>query len=361
MRRISFIIVATLSLAFSACQWRPLEDPSAAVELEVAVELKAILNVNVSVYNELITPQKIETDMIRVLFYDPGTHKLISQAFLSEKSWHTDSEGNKIPVLGGNVNVGVGKFDMLCYNFDTPDTFIRGENDITTIEAYTNEVPASIKAKYKDLEDISVLYEPDHVIVARDIGLEITPHTGLLVIETEATTIVDTYYIQIRVEGAQYASDASAILTGMSPSNRFGLAQREEDNPSAVYFVLQKSKDLKIKGGNQDVICNTFNTFGRIYHDKAKSGAKADDSNADKESALKVTFNVIRTDGKAYDFIVTKEEMEEIFDSEDARERHWLIINKTIVIEKPDTPPGGGGGFNPEVEDWQDEEGEVVI
>lgn len=348
MRKLS-IIFAVLFVAAS-CEWRPLEEPSPTVELAVAVELKAVLNVNVSVYNEFIPAAKIETEMIRVMFYDPNSHKLVSQAFLSERSVRYDEDGHPVPVLGGDVNVSAGKYDMICYNFDTPDTFIRGENDITTLEAYTSEVPASIKSKYKGFEDIEVMYEPDHVIVARDIGLEITPHTGLLLIETEATTIVDTYYIQVRIRGAQYASDASAILSGMSPSNFFGLAEREPQNPSAVYFNMQKSQDLNIRDDNKDVLCTTFNTFGKIYN--SSGGTKAD-------SDLLVTFNVIRSDGKAFDFEIN---MNDIFLTEDALERHWLLIDAVIDIPKPDDPSGGGGGgFNPEVEDWDNQEGEVVI
>lgn len=368
MFRRPLTVFSALAILATSCEWRPLEDPSPSIELAVVVELKAVLNVNVSVYNELIPVPKIETDMIRVMFYDPDSHKLVSQAFLSEKTERYDDEGHRVPCLGGDVNISVGKYDMICYNFDTPDTFIRGENDITTLEAYTSEVPASIKAKYKGLEDTDVLYEPDHVIVARDIGLEIVPHTGLLVIETEATTIVDTYYIQVRIQGAQYASDASAILSGMSPSNYFGLAEREVDNPSAVYFNMQKSQDLNIREENKDVLCTTFNTFGKIYHNidngaadsRKGDGTKADDDITPEDSDLRVTFNVIRTDGKAFDFEIN---MNDIFMTENALKRHWLLIDAIIDIPKPEVDPqgGGGGGFNPEVEDWEDQEGEVVI
>ncbi len=367
MSRSPLILFPTIALLAASCERRPLVDPSPTVELAVVIELKAVLNVNVSVYNEFIPVPKIETEMIRAMFYDPETHKLVSQAFLSEKTERYDEEGRLVPCLGGDVNISPGKYDMICYNFDTPDTFIRGENDITTLEAYTGEVPASIKAKYEGLEDTAVLYEPDHVIVARDIGLEITPHTGLLVIETEATTIVDTYYIQVRVQGAQYASDASAILSGLSPSNYFGLAERETDNPSAVYFNMQKSRDLNIQEENKDVLCTTFNTFGKIYHNldngtsdsRTGTGTKAGDGSTPEGSDLYVTFNVIRSDGKAFDFEI---DMNDIFMTENALKRHWLLIDSVIDIPKPDTPSGGeGGGFNPEVEDWQDQEGEVVI
>lgn len=354
IKRLWLILLTFVAmLAAASCQLRPLEDPEDNIELKVVIELKTVLNINTSVYNSHIPTPKLSSTMFRVLFYDPETGKLVNQAFLTEPA--VNSQGKEC--LGGSVNIQPGTYDMICYNFDVPDTYIRGESDISTLQAYTNAIPGGIKSKSdgegetkaKAGENEDILYEPDHVIVARDIGLKITPHTGLLVIETEATTIVDTYYIQVKCEGVQYATSASAVLSGLSPSNHFGLAQRDEEEPCSVYFALQKSVDDNIKEGVRDVLCTTFNTFGKIYHE-------AGDTKTD--SSVSITFTV-SNGSKVYDYDF---DLNDIFLTEDAIERHWLLIDKTIVVPAPDPGPvTGGGGFNPEVGEWEEEHGSIVI
>lgn len=349
---IRIFLIAAAAVLSGACQLRPLEDPSAELELRVQVELKTVLNVNTSIYNTKIPVPTINTDMIRVMFYDPDTHQLITQAFISEK---VEQEG-KSPTISGTVNIDPGTYDMICYNFDTPDTFVRNENDITTIEAYTSEVSTSIKSQFApSLPDgTDIYYIPDHVIVAREMGLEIKPHTGLLVIETEATTIVDTYYIQVCANNITNVASASAVITGMTPSNKFGIDERQTDKPCAVWFQLVASTDEKITGGNQNVLCATFNTFGKIYHD-TDSGSKAV---YPEDSEFVITYTTSGSSSKTYEY---RYDMNEIFMSEDALERHWLIINDTVDVPEPDPGPSGGGGFTPTVDDWDDETGDIVI
>lgn len=349
MRKFRYILVAACALIAASCQLRPLEQGEESIELQVVVELRTVLNINTAIYNKNLPIPTLKSDMFRVLFYDPDTGKLVNQAFLSEPTKTDDGKD----ALGGDVTIMPGTYDMVCYNFDMPDTFVDGLEDISTLRAYTNEIPESIKARYtKDgpSDDATVInYEPDHVLVARDIGLVIAPHTGLLVIETEATTVVDTYYLQVRIKGAQYTSSASAVLSGMSPSVHFGANYRDEEKPCSVYFELQKSTDPKIVDDNKDVLCNTFNTFGKIYDKDTKA-----------DSDLQIKFNVVRTDGEPFEYVF---DMNDIFLTEDALERHWLILNAVIDVPEPDPTPGGGGsgGFNPEVDPWDEEQGEIVI
>lgn len=343
-------ILLTLACAFAAfgCQLRPLEEPGDVVELKVVVNVKSVLNVTEGIYNSKIPVPTISTGMIRVLFYDPATGQQVGQAFLSEETVNSRGE----TCLGGSIEIKPGTYDMICYNFDTRDTFVRGDVNRESLQSYTGAVSSQILSRYGSLSagTGSVNYTPEHFIVSRDMNLRISPHTGTLVIETEATTIIDTYYIQVRVEGVQYASAASAVLSGMAPSNHFGIAQRDDDPTCGVYFELMKSTDENIQAENKDVLCTTFNTYGKVYHDGPKAQTKAD-------SELSITFNVV-SGSKSYDYTF---DMNDIFDSEDAIKRHWLLINKTIVVPEPDPGPSGGGGFNPEVGPWEHEEGEIII
>ena len=257
-------------------------------------------------------------------------------------------------MLTGTLNISHGNYDMLVYNFDTQNMRIAAETNKDRIVASTDELPYSLKALYlgnttkaegeEEIDDIDLRYEPDHLFVARENDLRISPHDTLVVINTEATTIIDSYYMQIRVEGMQYASSATAVVTGLSPSNYFGLNERTEDPSIGIAFDLNKSIDPRIAGDNKDVLCAVFNTFGKIP-----------DSNSD----LRVTFNVVDVAGNLLRYETS---LNQVFLTEDAIERHWLLINDTITIEDPDKDkPQAGGGFQPTVDDWEEEYGEIAL
>lgn len=348
---IKSLTIAVLAVVAVSCQWRPLEDPSDAIELKVVIELRAVNNITQNIYNKKIPIPPIESEMFRVIFYDHQTGKEITQAFLSEPT--VNSEGKSC--LGGTVNVSPGKYDMVCYNFDISDTFIRHEDKINTMQAYTRSISDAVKARYNnaknanggstkaiDFDNDDILHCPEHVVVAREIGLEIKPHSGTIVIETEANTVVDTYYVQVHVDGLQYASSASAIISSMAPSNHIGLNERDTLKDCAIFFTLQPSTDDHITGSNKDVLCTLFNTFGKIYS---------------IHSDLAITFNVVSIDGSIFDYVI---DMDDIFETEDALKRHWLLIDKTIVIPAP-IGPSGGGGFNPEITDWEEIHGGMIL
>jgi hypothetical protein len=149
----------------------------------------------------------------------------------------------------------------------------------------------------------------------------------------------------------QYASDATAVLTDLSPSNKFALDERKFDEYAATFFEMHRSVDTNIRADNQDVLCATFNTFGK----------RPDDIAPIAESQLYVTFNVITVDGKKVEMTV---DMDEIFRSKEAVEKHWLLIDKEFVIPEPDKPAppiGDGGMFDPDEENWEREEGNIEL
>lgn len=350
-KRIVRIFMALVLLAsFAACQRRPLEDMQEQVKIRVKVNIRAIANITTHVYNEHIPVPDLNTDMMRVMVYDPETKGLLTQSFIFNKE--IDDEGNQ--VLSGNLNISYGDYDLVIYNFDTPTTQVTNENNENRILAYTPEISPAMRNRYfgtkadpsePDYSNMLINYEPDHLVVAREHNLHVSPHDTVVVISTTATTIVDTYYIQIRVENAQFmaADGATAVISGLSPSNRFGPNIRTEDPSAAVVFNLYKSTDPNIPGANKDVICATFNTFGKI-----------DNASSD----LYVTFNIVDTAGNLQTYSTN---LNTIFQSEDAIERHWLIINEVFTLEPPTPTTGGGGGFQPKVDDWEEEEGNMVI
>ena len=343
--------VAALLLTLVACERRPLNEPSEYVQIRVRVDIKTVANVMVDIYNKNIPVPDLNTDMMRVLVYDPVTKKLLTQSFISGKSYAEDGS----QILTGTLNIAYGNYDILVYNFDTPVTQVMSESDEDDILAYTSEIPAAQKARYSgrtkadgdgidDLMDLDMRYEPDHLLVAREHNLRVSPHDSLIVISTEAHTVIDSYYLQIHVGGMQYASSAMAVISGLSPSNHIGLNERTEDPSVAVAFDLLKSTDPNLPGENKDVLCAIFNTFGKI---------------PEITSDLIVTFNVIDVAGNLQQFQTS---LDKVFLTEDAILRHWLLIDETWVIDNPlpDEPPTNGG-FQPIVDDWEEEYGEIVL
>lgn len=361
LRRI-FLAVAIL-LAAVGCERRPLLDQSEAVAIKIKVNVKAVTNVNTNIRSSvklygtnttLWDPklEQLDPQMMRVLVYDPVTEKLLAQSFIT--STEVDEAGNK--VFNGNLGISHGNYNFLVYNFDTPTTQVTAENSEASILAYTNEISPNLKAKYLGTkaeddyyEDMSIRYEPEHLLVANEKDVRISPHDTLVVVETVANTIVDTYYLQVRVKGLQFASSATAVISGLSPSNHIGYNERTIDPTAAVVFEMQKGQDLSLDGDNKDVLCAVFNTFGKIK---------------ETSSNLYVTFNVYDSAGNLLQYSAN---MDTIFNSEEAIKYHWLIIDDSyLVIDIPDPqggdkPQTGNGGFQPQVDDWDEEVGEISL
>ena len=58
--------------------------------------------------------------------------------------------------------------------------------------------------------------------------------------------------------------------------------------------------------------------------------------------------------------------LDDVFKTEEAILYHWLIVDEScLVIDIPDPgvnpPTPGNGGFQPQVDDWEEEEGTMVL
>lgn len=350
-KRMNIALLVLLALVLAAgCHRRPLLEMQEKVRIRITIDIKAVPNVTTGIYNEKIPVPDLTTDMMRVLLYDSENKNLLTQSFISNKEY--DEEGNQ--VFNGELSINYGTYDLLVYNFDTPTTQVTSENNEMNILAYTPEISSSMRsrilggAKADDegtpLDDLgTILYEPDHLMVAHENSLDIAPHDSVVVIKTTASTIIDTYYLQIHVVGMQYASSATAVISGLSPSNHFGIPLRTDDPTASEAFDLYKSTDDNIAGENKDVLCAVFNTFGKI---------------PDVSSNLFVTFNVVDVAGNLQTYTAS---LDTVFKTEDAIERHWLLITDTFIITPPVIDGGGSGGFQPKVDEWEEEEGTITL
>ena len=320
-------------LLLVSCEHRPLLEPDGDTILKVHLNTDSINNVTCNIYNENIQRPVITSDMLRVFLYDKSGSPLLSQKFISDKS--TDERG--FETLSGRLPVSQGLYGLLAYNFDVDATYIADERNFHTVRAYTEEIPLGLYARFGSRADAleKVFYQPEHVMVSADPAVRIHPHHQEKLLEMDARTVIQSYYIQIRIKGHEYLASnaaAQAVLSGLSQSILLKDGTQVKE-PTSVYFELQRSMDKKRSDVPQTVICAVFNTFGRID---------------EIQSELQVTFSVLARNGKTHQKVVN---MTPVFQTEDARLRNWLLIDE--VWEIP-ADMGVDGGFGPMVDAWED-------
>ena len=342
MRMKSVISLALLLCgALVSCVRRQLEDPDFGTTLNVNVNISAIANVSCKVYNSKIPLPQINPEVMRVLFYDIHRDRLVAESFISDVV--TDPEG-KMSVRG-NLSILPGDYRMIIYQFGTESTQIDRYESYDNANAYTGalseEALRALQLRSGSAFDgQTIRYQPDHIIAARSEHESIPYHAGVYTITAEASSLVESYYLQVKVNGLQWVSSAKAVLSSMVPSVNLSTLEKDCENPCAIYTPLLKSDD-----NGTPVVCNVFNTFGRV---------------PDSTNKLEVTFELQTIDGK---MLKKSYDISDLFESKECIENHWLLIEDTIEVPEPDDPhPGGGGGlFDPVVDDWEEEHHEIEL
>ena len=329
IRLAALLLVCTLLAG--ACQRRPFSSRNTGVNLVLKINTRIVNQVDVALPANM-----------RVGMYNPDNHSLSYADFVGPE--------------GGYISPEPGTYDILVYNFETESTILRGEDDFLKAEAYTNEISPYLKGQIRPLleqrrklrqerlaassvsetaatdDEERVVYEPDHLFVGRVKGQEI-PQLLLeegdreIVIEVEATSIVETWKIEIRgVQGAEYISSISAIISGQAAST-YLYSGEDSDESVSVYFTMQTNR---ARTSDEGMIMGSFNTFGK------KPGV---------ESELSLDVSITDSGGNTYDlhYDITSDFL-------DNPER-VIVIEDDISI---DPPSSGGGGFDPSVEDWDD-------
>ncbi len=303
---------------------RPISDE---IEVRVVLNTDGVSNITGDSYNQKLPKPSMTSEMLRVLFYAPENGRLMAQCFLSQKT--LSPEGYEL--LYGRTHLPPGDYLLLAYNFDTKAIRVEHENRLSEINAFTPKIPDYLHALLPDSSVGKVFQQPEHLLVARK-EVRIAESDRMQIVEAEAHTIVETYYLQVRVRGLRHASTVKATISGMSASTRFGIDQRSEED-SKIMFDLSGSVDPRIEEENQDVLCTLFNTFGKLET---------------APSELTVRFDLLTHNDTQY---VKTFDIAPIFLTEDARERHWLLIDYVLDIPEPSQT---GGGFDPGTTDWDE-------
>lgn len=268
-----------------------------------------------------------------MLFFGENEDVIAAEGFITDVSF--DENGNRI--VSGEVMLAPGSYRMLIYDFGTEETLIRNYYSWDKAEAYTDPAPSAVLNKYstKGKDAPNILMQPEHLVVARNVCETVPYHNGICTIYADASSVVESWYIQVKVDGLEYVTSAQAVLSGMVRANLIATGTRVNDPEASVWFNLQKSDD---KGKN--VICAVFNTFGRI---------------PESDNNFEVTFDLAVKGGTS---VRKTFDISNLFLTENAVKHHWLLLEDTIKVEPPKDL---GGAFEPKVDDWEDEQKDIVI
>lgn len=360
MRRLGNIFLALALLMAVACEKRPLVDLCNTHYVRVYVD-EQIPNVTKGFYNEdYVRPLYDSPDVLRIVLADPETGDVRAERFLRNRG-----EDERGVFYDGYIIADPGTYTMMAYNFDTESTIIRESNNHLNAKAYTNEIASHLRTKIASRAKRQgksgqasiperIVYDPDHLF-ASNCGKVYVPYIEnidtLTTMEGEffkASSIVKSYYLQIKVKGMEYATSSVGLMTGLSGSAWVNGAGMDEGDPVTVYFEMQPGESpaagmVKSDDGESMTVYTTFSTFGKI---------------PDAVNKLEITFDFMTVYGESHSETL---DVTHVFATKEAVENQWLLLDHTIEIPDPPPASGGGGGFSPGVDEWGDVNADITI
>lgn len=333
--RAAVLILAAALLSIVSCQRRPLEELGGGTRtrIRITVRTDGIRNVTSDIYNSSVPVPELVTEAMHVVFFDESG-RIAAETYLT--ATERDAEGNTVFV--GDVNVVPGTYRIYACSFGAESTLVQGPTAWESDLAYAVDVSENVAAACADIvpQGESLTLCPDHLFVARLPQETIPAVSDIYTVCADARTVVESYYLQIKVEGLKYLSNATAVLTGLSSGNLIAQGSRVDDPLSSIRFEMKGSSD-----GGRGVLCAIFSTFGRP---------------AGSANNLQVTFRLTSVDGRIDDYCF---DLSDLFLSEDCINHNWLLLDETIRIDPVEVK--GGGGLEPSIGEWDDENHETML
>ena len=345
-RALTYFLYLLPLFVFSSCQFRPLEEMSNTHYLRVYLD-ERIINLTEGFYNEnYLRPAYSTPEVLHAVLADPATGDVVAERYL--RNHGEDAYGH---YLDGYVICEPGEWNLLVWNFDTETTQVRNERKVFDAMGYTNEIASHLRAgltnsRSKTDEPERIVYDPDPLLVAQDrVILPYTDEIDTLKASNGgrfvAQCITQTWYLQVKVKGMKFVTSARSLISGMAGSKWLWNPRMNEEDPVTLYFDMNQGD--RNDSDDTDIVYATFSTFGRL------PGAT---------NNLQVTFDFVTTYGTNYCETL---DISQKFDEEDALKHQWILLDKDVVIEIPEPPKIGGGGFNPGVGEWDDIETDLII
>lgn len=341
MKRAAVLLSLVLAALTSGCARRPLVDPQMTHYVRVYID-EELKNITTGFYNPAhARPAYHSPEIMRVMLYD-ASGRVASERYLRNVA--RDERG---VYYDGYISAAPGDYTLMAYNFNTESAIVSKENSLWDAYAYTNEIAMHLRTQLSSRNDEAherIVYDADQLFVARsDVHVSYSEEVDELRTPDGdwflARSVVDAYYLQVRIRNVRYMSSTVALLSGMAGS--VGLAERSVDGSDEVTLYFEMLRSDVVEEDDTAVVYATFGTFGKL---------------PDKANKLELSFDVLTTYGAKVtaDLDITAK-----FSEPDATEHRWLIIDGTIEIPEP--PESSGGGFTPGVDDWGDIHTDIII
>ena len=334
MRKAVGTIYILILLSLIGCKRMPLYDLEKVVELELELELKLDLKLDIDVKVDIEVDTVIPTpEYMKVNFYSVDNEGLNYTEFVGPQ--------------GGEINTPPGTYVMLIYNFGTEYIQIRGEGNLNTIEAFTSDITATKGATLRSFSPANragetaesdepqgpVIYAPDHLLVTRETVIipDLASESRTVTVYATVSDVVESYAFEVpHVQGAEYIQSVEAFVTNQSRSSFFGRPEVSKE-PATIWFPVGVDRE---KG----YLFTVFNTFGKLPG----------------ESRCFLHLLITNTEGQE---IHVTTDITDQFVHPDPEHDHTIVIDQEIVVP----PPGDGGGIDPSVDPWTEENTDVPI
>ena len=328
-----------------SCEHRLLTDPRESHYVRVYLD-EQIKNVTCGFYNpDYDVPEYIAPVNLRTMLADPQSGEIVGESILRGNG--QDERGRYID---GYIAAPAGTYNMIIHDVGSSVTRLNKENSYYDMYAYTDPLPSDSYIFQliagKGSEDDRIVRQPEHMFrgVSEHVVVENSIKTDTLLNAQgsyfEARSMVQSYFVQVRIKGIEWVTSAAALISGMAGSSYMHKEGAiNEIDPVSLFFTAQyadkeKSRDADVFTA---VLYATFNTFGKI---------------PDRNTVLKV--ELIKTDGSSQ---VEEFELDEIFETPQVRDRQWIILDREVVVTRPE----GTGGMRPGVEGWKDIDADVIM
>ena len=348
MKSLSYgLLMILCCLGIMSCEHRVLVDLNDKHYIRVYLD-EQIRNVTFGFYNPAYShPEYRRPQALRVSLASQKTGKV--QFMTTLRNYGSDDRGT---YMDGYISAVAGNYHMVINEVGSSVTHIRGASDYYGITAYTDPVSDRILAYLPTLSEgingDNIFVEPEHMMAARCDHVSIPLSTAVDTLRNEqgdyftAETVAKSYYLQLRIIGAEWVHAAAAVLSGMSGSAKLGFENGMVTTDPVNLFFIMSYADKQKKATDEvytAILNTTFTTFGKI---------------PDSSSVLYLNFEFTKNDGSTQ---VESIDITDVFKTPLAIENQWLLLDTEIVI----TRPIGTGGVAPGVEGWKDIETDIIM
>lgn len=264
-------------------------------------------------------PAAASTGMIRVFDYDCSSLSRKGEHFISSR------EGD---VFSREMTIRRGGYRFVAYNFDMPDTFIRGDVSFNTLEAYTAGIQENIRNRFDLDASESICNTPDRLYA----GICEKPESGEVSesLVFPVSEVTSEWTVEIPVEGIGNVSYSGCSISGVQTTYHFDGGEGE---CGWVYTALDR---------RNGVLHAKFNVFGFAHAPSSEMIISVSNGSS--------TYNYIKEIG---DLVLAS-----LLDG-----TNRIVLNEKIIVPAPEgtSEESGNGGFEPQVGEWKQQTGEILI